>query len=147
MKEIKVKAIEDGSVIDHLPSDAVFKVIEILRLQDEFLAAGVNFKSKKMGTKGIVKVANKSLSQNELNKLAMIAPNATINIIKKGKVYKKKKVKVPNIFDNVVKCGNAGCITRFEPVPTKFYVLDKKKFILRCHHCEKVFKRDEVGII
>ncbi|MBN1386161.1 aspartate carbamoyltransferase regulatory subunit [Candidatus Woesearchaeota archaeon] len=144
MKQITVKALDNGTVIDHIPADEIFKVVEILNLKEEFMVLGTNFSSKKMGRKGIIKIADKELNENELNKLALVTPNATINVIKDGEVKEKKQVKLPEKVENLVQCGNAGCITRFENVSTKFHVVAKNPVTLKCHFCEKTFMRNEL---
>ena len=146
-KELKVSAIENGTVIDHIPSKNVFQVIKILNLseyQDQVLI-GNNLDSRKMGKKGIVKVSNKFFKSDEINKIALVAPSATLIIIRNFEVVEKKNVEVPDYAENIVKCFNPNCITNNEEIVTKFTVIDKKELKLRCHYCEKITARTNIA--
>ena len=148
-RELKIGAIEEGTVIDHIPTDATFKVAEILDLENQkgVVSIATNLQSKSIGKKGIVKVGGKSLTQDEVNKIAIVAPDATVNIIKNYGVKEKIKVKTPEIIDNVVKCSNPVCITNNEQVPTKFYVAKKDPLKIKCHYCERSMGKEDIGII
>jgi aspartate carbamoyltransferase regulatory subunit len=146
-KELKVSAIENGTVIDHIPSNSVFQVIKILNLSEyqNQLLIGTNLDSRKMGKKGIIKVSNKFFKSDEINKIALVAPSATLIIIKNFAVVEKKKVEIPDYAENIVKCFNPNCITNNEDIPTKFTVIDKKELKLRCHYCEKITARNNMS--
>jgi len=146
-KELKVSAIENGTVIDHIPSNSVFQVIKILNLSEyqNQLLIGTNLDSSKMGKKGIIKVSNKFFKSDEINKIALVAPSATLIIIKNFAVVEKKKVEIPDYAENIVKCFNPNCITNNEDIPTKFTVADKKELKLRCHYCEKITARNNMS--
>lgn len=148
-KELNISAIDEGTVIDHIPTDSTFKVVEILDLENHngVVSIATNLQSKKLGKKGIVKVGGKSLTQDEVNKIAIVAPDATVNIIKNYEVKQKIKVKTPNIIENVVKCSNPVCITNNEKVPTKFYVMRLEPFKIKCHYCERSMDKKEIIII
>ena len=139
-KELKVTAIENGTVIDHIPTQSVFQVIKILNLSEykNQLLIGTNLESRKMGKKGIVKVSNKYFKSDEINKIALVAASATLIVIKKFNVVEKKNVEVPEHVEKIVKCFNPNCITNHEDVPTRFTVIDKNDLKLRCHYCEKI---------
>jgi aspartate carbamoyltransferase regulatory subunit len=139
-KELKVSAIENGTVIDHIPTQSVFQVIKILNLTEyqNQLLIGTNLESSKMGKKGIIKVSNKFFASDEINKIALVAPSATLIVIRNFQVTEKKKVEVPNIAEKIVKCFNPNCITNAENVPTRFTVINKAELKLRCHYCEKI---------
>ena len=147
--ELNISAIEEGTVIDHIPTDATFKVAEILELENHegVVSIATNLKSKSIGRKGIVKVAGKSLTQEQVNKISIVAPNATVNIIKNYEVKEKIKVKTPDIIENVVKCFNPVCITNNEQVATKFYVVRKDPIKIKCHYCEREMGKDDIEII
>jgi aspartate carbamoyltransferase regulatory subunit len=138
-KEFKVSAIENGTVIDHIPAKSVFQVIKILNLDnfDNQILFGTNLESKKYGTKGIIKVSNKYFKKEEINKIALVAPRATLIVIKDYKVIEKKSVEIPDEVVKIVKCFNPNCITNHEKVPTKFTVISKDDLKLHCHYCEK----------
>ena len=148
-KELKIGAIEEGTVIDHIPTDAAFKVVEILDLANHkgIVSIATNLQSKKIGKKGIIKVGGKSLTQDEVNKIAIVAPDATVNIIKNYDVKEKIKVKTPDVIDNVVKCSNPVCITNNEQMPTKFYVVKKDPLKIKCHYCERGMVKMDIWII
>ena len=116
--KLQVSAIKEGTVIDHIPIKNVFKVIDILNLKEheEVVSVAANLPSKKLGKKGMVKIGGKSLSDSEVSKISVIAPRATINIIKDYKVKKKMNVKLPEEFVDVIKCSNPKCITNSESV-------------------------------
>lgn len=148
-KELKISAIGEGTVIDHIPTDATFKVVEILNLENHngIVSIATNLQSKSIGNKGIVKVGGKSLTQEEVNKIAIVAPDATVNIIKNYDVKEKIKVKTPDVIDNVVKCSNPVCITNNEQVATKFYVVKKDPLKIKCHYCERSMGKEDIEII
>ncbi|MBI2660293.1 aspartate carbamoyltransferase regulatory subunit [Candidatus Woesearchaeota archaeon] len=148
-RELKISAIDEGTVIDHIPTDATFKVVDILDLENHsgIVSIATNLQSKTIGRKAIIKVGGKSLTQSEVNKIAIVAPDATVNIIKNYDVREKIKVKTPDIIDNVVKCSNPVCITNNEQVPTKFYVLKKDPLKIKCHYCERSMGKEDIEII
>jgi aspartate carbamoyltransferase regulatory subunit len=145
-KELKVSAIENGTVIDHIPSSSVFQVISILNLSafDNQILFGTNLESHKMGTKGIIKVKGKYFASDEINKIALVAPTATLIVIKNFEVVEKKKVSIPEKVEKIVKCFNPNCITNHEDVPTRFTVINKTDLKLRCHYCEKITAKDNM---
>ncbi len=147
--ELKISAIDDGTVIDHIPTDATFKVVEILDLENHsgIVSIATNLQSKSIGKKGIVKVGGKSLTQDEVNKIAIVAPEATVNIIKNYDVKEKIKVKTPEVIENVVKCSNPICITNNEQIPTRFYIAKKDPLKIKCHYCERSMGKDDIEII
>lgn len=138
-KELIVSAIENGTVIDHLPCSAVLQVIKILNLEDytDQLLIGTNLESRKFGTKGIIKVKNKFFEKSDINKIALVAPKASLIIIKNYEVVEKFDVEIPENIEHMVKCVNPNCITNVEQVPTKFSIMNKEDLILKCHYCEK----------
>ena len=148
-KELKVSAIKEGTVIDHIPSDAAFKVAEILDLKDikSIISIATNLKSKKTGKKGIIKVGGKTLTKDEVNKIAVIAPEATVNIIQDYEVKEKIKVSVPDIFNKIIKCSNPSCITNNEKVKTRFYVVKKEPLKVKCHYCERGMEKEEIELV
>ncbi|KPJ88171.1 MAG: aspartate carbamoyltransferase [Spirochaetes bacterium DG_61] len=148
MKTYKVYAINDGTVIDHIPSTRALKVIEILGLENEgILTIGIGFSSQKMGKKDIVKIENKYLKKEETDKISLIAPGATINIIRNGKLKEKRKIELPEEYFNIVKCLNPNCITSKDDVPTRFKVVGISPLVLRCHYCERIVESGEIEII
>jgi aspartate carbamoyltransferase regulatory subunit len=148
-KELKVSAIENGTVIDHIPAKSVFQVVRILSLtevSDQILFA-TNLDSQKMGKKGIIKVSNKFFEPDEINKIALVAPTATLIVIRNFKVVIKKNVEVPDTVEKIVKCFNPNCITNHENIATKFTVIDKKELKLHCHYCEKITASENMEFV
>ncbi len=148
-KELIVLAIENGTVIDHIPSDKVFQVIRILNLEksSQQMLFGTNLDSKKYGKKGIVKVKGITFAADEINKIALVAPSATIIVIRNYQVVEKFQVSIPDQIIGIAKCINPKCITNFEELTTKFKVVDKENVNLLCHYCEKITKKENIQFI
>ena len=147
-KELAVAALENGTVIDHIPSDSLFKVVDLLGIQslEENVTIGNNLDSKKYGKKGIIKVANVTFPEATLNRIAIAAPNAGINIIKNYEVVEKHKVSLPDDIYGIVKCTNPKCITNNEPMRTHFHVIDRENMVLKCHYCERTENKDKITL-
>lgn len=148
-KELQVAALENGTVIDHIPSDKVFTVVSLLDLQntDGNITIGNNFESKKLGKKGIIKVADRFFTDEEVSRLSVVAPNIKLNIIRHYEVVEKKQIVMPDELQGIVKCNNPKCITNNEPMQTWFHVVDKEQGILKCHYCEKEQQKDNIKLI
>lgn len=147
MRKFKVYAIKDGTVIDHIPNGKGNEIIYRLGLlhHDKIVTLGVNFESKKIGRKDIVKIENKELTPTEINQVALLAPRATINIIRNYKRAKKVRIKTPRIIKKLIDCANPNCITNNEPVETRFVKVNKElptKY--KCNYCERVFLAGEL---
>ena len=140
-KELVVSALENGTVLDHIPAENVYKALDLLDLKDieSQITIGINLISKVHGKKGIIKIADKFFEDEELNKLALIAPNATVNIIRDFKVVEKKMLKTPEEVIGIAKCKNPKCVTNHQPIKTKFATVQNgDKISLKCHYCEKI---------
>jgi aspartate carbamoyltransferase regulatory subunit len=148
-KQLVVSALKDGTVIDHIPSKSLFKVISILGLDhiENQITFGTNLESKKLGKKAIIKISDLFFRNEEINKIALVAPQAKLNIIKDYNVIEKKIVEVPDTITGIVKCVNPKCITNNEEVRTKFNVIDKLNVALKCHYCEKITDQDNFVIL
>lgn len=136
---MQVAAIENGTVIDHIPSEKTYEVARLLHLTDIDAPTliGYNLPSKRLGRKGIIKITNKYFTDEEISRLSVIAPNVVLNIIKDYEVVEKKMVVTPNELHGIIKCNNPKCITNNEPMDTFFTVIDKEKGIVKCHYCDK----------
>jgi len=147
-KELKVSALENGTVIDHIPSNKLFTAIRILNLDlsQNQVYFGTNMSSQKYGSKGIIKIKDRYFDREEINKIALVAPTATFIIIENYKVINKYKVETPKEVQVFVKCFNPKCITNHQAVPTKFKVFtDEKGFLkLLCHYCEKTTTQENM---
>ena len=148
-KELLVSAIENGTVIDHIPTDRVFQVVNLLGLQNEknTVTIGFNLPSKKVGKKGIIKISNKFFSQDAINRLSVVAPKIVLNIIRDYEVVEKKTVETPDELRGIVKCNNPKCITNNEPMETVFTVVDKEHGIIKCHYCDKEQEISKVELV
>lgn len=138
-KERLVAAIENGTVIDHIPTDKTYKVATVLGLQELTtpVTIGSNYASKKIGRKGIIKVENKFFADEEISRLSVVAPNVVLSVIRDYEVVEKKTVETPDELRGIVRCNNPKCVTNNEPMDTVFHVVDKERGILRCHYCDK----------
>lgn len=147
-KKLQVSAIKNGTVIDHIPASSLFKVINILGLSkiESQMTFGYNFESKKLGLKAIIKITDVFFVDDDINKIALVAPDAKLNIIKNYKVVEKKIVEVPDNIKGIAKCGNPKCITNHELITPKFTVVNKKKVALKCHYCEKITDSEHMKI-
>ncbi|MBF1442531.1 aspartate carbamoyltransferase regulatory subunit [Prevotella pallens] len=147
-KERLVAAIENGTVIDHIPAEKTFQVVNLLELQklSTPVTIGYNFTSSKVGCKGIIKVSDKFFTDNEISRLSVVAPNIILNIIRDYEVVEKKQVITPDELCGIVKCNNPKCVTNNEPMATIFNVVDKAAGILKCHYCDKEQQIDNVEL-
>jgi len=147
--KLKVSAIKEGTVIDHIPAKNLFKVISILGLDTitNQITFGTNLDSKKLGGKAIIKVSDKFFADNEINKIALIAPHAKLNIIRDYEVVEKKIVKTPSKIIGIVKCFNPKCITNNETITTSFKVISEEPIALKCKYCEKITTEDQIRML
>lgn len=148
-KERLVAAIQNGTVIDHIPSEKIYQVVALLALENltNPVTIGCNYRSKKLNKKSIIKVEDKFFTDEEISRLSVVAPNVVLNIIKEFEVVEKKMVRTPDVLKGIVKCNNPKCITNNEPMDTVFHTVDKEKGIIRCHYCEKEQFIDKVELV
>lgn len=147
--ERQVAAIKNGTVIDHIPAEKTYEVVNLLELQnlESPVTIGYNYPSNKIGRKGIIKVSDKFFTDEEISRLSVVAPNVVLNIIKDYEVVEKKTVTTPDELKGIVKCNNPKCITNNEPMQTVFNVVDKVHGILKCHYCDKEQSIDKVKLV
>lgn len=147
-QELYVRKIEDGTVIDHITPGFALDVLKILGINGkagETVSAAINVESKLLGSKDIVKIQNRELKPSEVDRIALIAPNATINIIRNFGVASKKVVELPSTIRGIIKCDNPSCISNSaEPVETQFGVDRREPIRLRCHYCGHIMEREDV---
>jgi len=140
MKELKVQPIKNGTVIDHITSGNAIKVLHILgipKTSNSVVSVIMNVPSR-MGRKDIVKIENRELKTSEVNKIALIAPKATINIIRNYDVVEKNVVKLPDEILGIVTCSNPTCVSNFkEPIKSRFIVKSKDPLRIQCYYCER----------
>jgi aspartate carbamoyltransferase regulatory subunit len=139
-KELKIPLIKNGTVIDHITPGNAIKVLRILGITDKadsVVSVAINVRSK-IGKKDIVKVENRELDPHEVDKIALIAPKATINIIRDYEVAEKHKVELTEEISGIVSCPNPTCVSNAnEPVKTRFKVICKDPPRIKCYYCER----------
>ena len=145
--QLIVNAIENGTVLDHIPSKNIFKVIDILKLEsgENQVTIGMNLESKTFGKKGIIKTADRFFKDEEIGRIALLAPEATINVIKGYEVVEKKRIEIPEKVVGIARCANPLCVTNHQEIPTVFTTIrDNSKLKLLCHYCEKTTDAEDV---
>jgi aspartate carbamoyltransferase regulatory subunit len=148
-RELQVATLENGTVIDHIPPEQLFKVaylLELEKLDTNTITIGNNFQSEKMGRKGVIKIADKFFEEDEINRIALIAPNVILNEIRDFEVVKKYPVFLPGVLTGLVKCNNPKCITNNEPMLTRFTVVDQEKGTIKCCYCERKINKEDIII-
>ena len=145
-KDLLVAALQNGSVIDHIPTDKLFTIVKLLELEkcDEPVTIGNNLESNKMGKKGLIKVSDKFFTDEDLSRLAVVCPNMRLTVIRDYEVVEKREIVLPDTLTNLVKCANPVCITNNEPMKTLFHVEDG---LLTCHYCEKEQDINKVELV
>jgi aspartate carbamoyltransferase regulatory subunit len=148
-KRLSVSAIKEGTVIDHVPASALFKVVSILNLEklDTMITIGNSLESDKLGKKGIIKLSKVFFKDDDINKIALVAPCAKLNLIRDYEVVEKRVVEIPDEIVGIAKCVNPKCITNNEAVITRFDVVSKSEVKLKCHYCEKITSRKNIEIL
>ena len=146
---LQVAALRNGTVIDHIPAEKLFTVVSLLGLEhmENNITICFNLESKKLGTKGIIKIADKFFCDEEINRISVVAPHVKLNMIRDYEVIEKKEVYMPDDLKGIVKCANPKCITNNEPMATLFHVTDKENCVLKCHYCEKEQRKEEIVIL
>ena len=144
-----VAAIENGTVLDHIPSERLFDVVSMLHLDkmNNAITIGYNLKSAAMGSKSIIKIADKYFTDEELNQLSVVAPNITLCVIKDYEIIEKRPVVMPEELVGIVRCPNPKCITNNEPMQTRFRSVGEGKSILGCSYCNKDVELHDVRIV
>lgn len=142
-RELRVSKIENGTVIDHIAAGQAVTVLAILGIdgaRGEEVSVGINVPSDRLGRKDIVKVEGRELNQDEVDVLSLIAPAASINIVREYDVIEKARVTSPETVSGVLSCPNTNCIsTGREPVESRFEVLGEA---VRCVYCETIIRED-----
>lgn len=145
-----IEQIERGTVIDHIDPHVVFTVVRILGIDDtirDTVTVGTNFHSNAIGRKGIIKIANHFLTSEDVNKLSVISPNATVNIIDDYEVKQKFKVSFPEVVEKILKCPNPNCVTNVEKIATKFRLVNQEPLLLFCTYCERYIQKQDIEVL
>ncbi len=137
----KVFKIEKGTVVDHIPAPKGLLVLEVLgKKNDGIVSIGLNFDSQKVGKKDLIKFENKIIDKEDTDKIALIAPEATINIIENSEVVEKRSIDVPEEITGFLNCMNPNCIVNKENLISYFEIVEKSPVKLRCKYCERVWE-------
>ena len=148
-KERTVSQIKEGTVIDHISHGKLFDLVKILslhKLEAGIVTAAANLPSTRCGKKGIIKIEGKFLSPEEVNKIAVISPNASMSTIKDYRVHSKTKLVIPKVIQNIIKCNNPNCISNHEQIDTKFHVMQQTPLKIKCNYCEVMINRENILI-
>lgn len=147
-KDLLVAALENGTVIDHIPTEKVYTIATLLRLDKEPapVLIGNNLQSKRMGRKGLIKVANRFYSDEEISRLAVVCPNIRLCLIQDYKVVAKREVTLPEQLTDMIRCANPVCITNNEPMRTIFYVVGSERRKVKCRYCGKEQCLDDIKL-
>ena len=150
-RELQIAALKNGIVIDHIPTEKTFSIVEVLKLNDynEIITVAANLKSSSLGKKGLIKIEDRTLDEKELGEIALLAPDVTIHIIENFRVVKKIKLAIPNEIVGFIKCSNNKCISNHENIKSKFIKIlsakgENTKY--RCHYCERTISADEIEL-
>ena len=148
-ENLQVAALRNGTVIDHIPSDKVFQAVSLLGLDKMAspVTIGYNLASAKMGSKGIIKVADKFFTDEELSRLSVITSRVTLCIIKDYEVIQKMQVNLPDTLVNIVRCPNPKCISNNEPMKTVFRTVPGSANLVRCNYCSHEVSLDEIELL
>lgn len=145
---LRVSKIKDGTVIDHITAGHALEVLHILGVTDQVkgvVTVGMNVPSKTLGLKDMVKIEGRELKSEEVDKIALLAPHASINIIRDYKVVDKQLVRLPKVIHETVKCANPACISNSrEPVKSTFYIENEEPLQLRCHYCGYIMEKQDI---
>jgi len=146
--DLRVSKIKDGTVIDHIRGGYALDVIKILGItgkEKRVITIAINVPSKRFGVKDIIKIEGRALNSREVNKIALVAPHASINIVHNYKVAEKMDVKLPKDLEGIVKCANPCCISNsVEPVLPRFCLQSEEPLLLKCHYCGFILEQADV---
>lgn len=149
-ENLLVRRIKNGTVLDHLTPGTSFKVLSALNIFDNYfneLTVAMNVPST-LGKKDIVKISKKFLTKDETDRIALIAPEATVNLVKNFVITEKRKVELPESFIGVFKCLNPTCISNSnEPILSSLLVIKNNPVVIRCKYCDRLFKPEELSTV
>ena len=147
--KMHINKIRNGTVIDHLDSDAVFQIVKILDLENfhDQVTIGINMSSPQKKKKGIIKIENRFLNKSDVDLISLFSPDATINLIKGYEVDKKFKVGIPETVESILKCANPNCITNLEDEQTMFTLHKKEPLEFICKYCERRLLKEDLEVI
>lgn len=146
-RAIRVTALKQGTVIDHLRQGTGLRVLQVLGLLTQgTVTIGLNLDSKKLGQKDLIKIENRELTREEVNKIAILSPDATLSIIREFQVIAKFAPELEAVLEGVVRCSNPSCISNHERIRSRFLVLLRAPLRLRCNYCERAISHKEIEL-
>lgn len=150
-REIKVSALVQGTVIDHLRAGSGLRVLKVLgltgsRARESAVAIGLNLDSGKLGHKDLIKIESRELTPDEVNKIALLSPEATLSIIRDYQVVRKFQPELTEALEDVIRCGNPSCISNQERIASLFQVVERRPLRVRCHYCERAVPGSEIDL-
>jgi aspartate carbamoyltransferase regulatory subunit len=148
-EKIRIVKIHDGTVIDHIRAGKALEVLEILGITGKdgnVVSLAMNISSSKIGKKDIVKVEHRFLKEQEVARIAVVAPEATINHIEDYKIIKKIRVELPDVISDIFPCPNQRCVTNKErePIRSKYEVISKNPMQLKCLYCWTIVEEQDI---
>lgn len=147
-EQLLVRRIREGTVIDHIDAGKALLVLKALGItgrEGNVITVAMNVPSVKLGKKDIIKVENRLLAVDETNKIALIAPRATINIVSEYRVKEKRRVELPDLLMGVFNCPNPSCVSNVEKsIASRIEVIDREKQKLRCWYCGRMLEANEL---
>ena len=148
--DLLVRRIKDGTVIDHINEGKGLSVLEALEIdgsRGNVITIALNMPSGKLKKKDMIKVEGRFLEDDDTNKLAVIAPASTVNIIKDYKLVEKRRVSLPNQIEQIFRCSNPDCITNSqEHIESTMEVMDKENLVLKCRYCGRILDVNDLKI-
>jgi len=143
--KIRITPIGFGTAIDHITPGMGLRIVEVIKVEkDNAISIAINTESKKLGRKDLILFENKFLNEKELDKVKLLARNATHNVIKDFKIVEKERLGLPERVSEIIECINPTCITNHEMIPTKFIITKKKPLQAKCYYCETVMEEEEI---
>ncbi len=148
-EKIRIVIIHDGTVIDHIRAGKALEVLKILGITGEdgnIVSLAMNISSSKIGKKDIVKVEHRLLADEEVARIALVAPEATINLVEDFKIIKKTRVELPETITGIFECPNQRCVTNKErePILSKYEVVSKTPIQLKCLYCWTLVEEQDI---
>ena len=148
--DLLVRRIKDGTVIDHINEGKGLNVLEALEIDGSsgnVITIALNMPSGKLKKKDMIKVEGRFLEGDDTNRLAVIAPSSTVNIIKDYKLVEKRRVSLPNQIEDIFRCSNPDCITNSqEHIESIMEVMDKENLVLKCRYCGRILDVNDLKV-
>jgi len=147
-RQQQVAALRHGTVVDHLSPGMALKALQLIGVPREGAALiGVNLYSEKLGRKDILKLENMELTDDQIERLAVLGPNASVCFIREYEVVRKVRVTLPDRICGVLRCPNPSCITNHDRLETRFDVERETPTLVRCHYCERLIRENEFSLL